>query len=357
MARQMSLPLWLLRLAAQTVMMAPMAQTKKTLYDILGAPRDANSIDIGLAHERRSAEFQRAVPQDPSAEALLHEAFEVLNDPARRAAYDASLVTAEERAAAAQQAEPDLVIEDESAPAGRRIPWSAIAVGAVVVLAVLYFALRPDRLPDPGAKKPEQAVEAPKPAPPPPPKAIPAADILKQASSSSGKLVSVEMSGRSVPVGIAVAIEPNAMVTTCHGIQAGGKLVVVVGKETFAADLANTDEILDLCRLSVAGMNAKPFAIATEEPRAGVKIIAVGMNASGQLAATEGTIKKLVASPNGKVLEISVPIAPTASGGGVFDQYGRLVGIATTPHTYGANLHVALPASWIAQIRSRGRSQ
>ena len=248
-------------------MMAPMAQTKKTLYDILGVPRDANDIDIGLAHQRRSAEFQRAVPQDPSAEALLHEAFEVLSDPARRAAYDASLLTSEERAAASQQAEPDLVIEDEPAP-GRRIPWPAIAAGVVVVLGVLYFALRPDRLPDPDAKQPEPVAAAPKPAPPPPPKALAAADILKQASAASGKLVSVEMSGRSAPVGIAVAIEPNAMITTCHGIQAGGKLVVVLGTETFAADLAITDETLDLCRLSVAGMNAKPFAIATEEPRA-----------------------------------------------------------------------------------------
>lgn len=338
------------------MMMAPMAQTKTTLYDILGVPRDANSIDIGLAHERRSAEFQRAVPQDPSAEALLHEAHEVLNDPARRAAYDASLLTAEERAAASQQAQPDLVIEDEPAP-GRRIPWPAIAAGVVVVLAVLYFALRPDRLPDPDANQAEPVAAAPKPAPPPPPKALAAADILEQASAASGKLVSVEMSGRSVPVGIAVAIEPNAMITTCHGIQAGGKLVVVVGPETFAADLAITDETLDLCRLSVAGMSAKPFAPATDEPRTGDKIIAVGMNAKGELAATEGTIKQLVASPNGKVLEISVPIAATASGGGVFDQYGKLVGIATTPHKYGANLHVALPASWIAQIRSRGRSQ
>ena len=336
-------------------MMAPMAQTKKTLYDILGVPRDANAIDIGLAHQRRAAEFQRAVPQDPSAEALLHEAFEVLNDPARRAAYDASLLTAEERAAASQQSEPDLVIEDEPAP-GRRIPMPALAAGVVVVLAVLYFALRPDRLPDPDAKQPEPVAVAPKPAPPPP-KALAAADILKQASAASGKLVSVEMSGRSAPVGIAVAIEPNAMITTCHGIQAGGKLVVVAGAETFAADLAITDETLDLCRLSVAGMNAKPFAIATEEPRAGDKIIAVGMNAKGELAATEGTIKQLIASPNGKVLEISVPIAATASGGGVFDEYGKLVGIATTPHKYGANLHVALPTSWIAQIRSRGRSQ
>jgi S1-C subfamily serine protease len=349
----------LLRRAAQTPMMASMAQTKKTLYEILGVARDANAIDLGLAYEQRTAELQRAVPQDPSAEALLHEAMEVLGDAKRRAAYDASLLTAAERAAASQQAEPDLVLEEEPGAAPKRIPWGAIGIGVAVVFALLYFALRPARLPGPDAKKsgvPE--VEAPKPVPAPaPPKALAAAEILKQATRSGGRLVSVEMSGRSVPIGVALAIEPNTMVTTCHGIQAGGKLVVMLGADTLAADLTITDETLDLCKLSVAGMSAKPLTPAPEEPRAGDRIVAVGMNAAGEFAATEGTVKRLVASPNGKVIELSVPIAASASGGGVFDLQGRLVGIATTPHAYGPNLHIALPASWIAQIRSRGRSQ
>lgn len=336
-----------------------MAQTKKTLYDILGVARDANPIDLGLAYEQRTAELQRAVPQDPSAEALLHEAMEVLGDARRRAAYDASLVTAAERAAVSRQAEPDLVLEEEPGTAPKRIPWAAIGIGVAIVFAVLYFALRPTRLPDPDARKSgPPAVEAPKPAPAPaPPKALAAADILKQATRSSGQLVSVDMSGRSVPIGMALAIEPNTMVTTCHGIQAGGKLVVIIGPDTLAADLSITDETLDLCKLAVAGMNARALTLATEEPRAGDRIVAVGMNAAGALAATEGTVKQLVASPNGKVIELSVPVAASASGGGVFDLQGRLLGIATTPHTYGANLHIALPASWIAQIRSRGRSQ
>jgi len=59
--------------------------------------------------------------------------------------------------------------------------------------------------------------------------------------------------------------------------------------------------------------------------------------------------------PDGKVLEISVPVAPAGSGGAVFDVFGRVVGIATTPHSYGANLSIAIPASAIAQMRSRER--
>ena len=332
--------------------MAPMAQPKQSLYEILGVPRDANSIDVGLAYEKARTALHRG-QQDPGQEALIANAFEVLSDPKRRAAYDASLLTAEERANAAQQAAPDLELEADEAPKAKRIPWPAIAVGAAVAFAVIYFALRPSRLPDP-QKEAAAVVEAPK---PPPPRLPTAAEILTQATLSGGQLVSVEMSGRSVPIGIALAIAPNTMVTTCHGIEAGRKLVVLLGKETLAAETAETDETLDLCKLNVAGMAAKPFAIVAEEPKPGARIYAMGVNAKGEAALTEGTVKQVIASPAGKVLELSMPIAPNGSGGGVFDASGRLVGIATTPHKYGPNMQVALPATWIAQIRSRGRTQ
>lgn len=334
-----------------------MAQPKRNLYEILGVPTDANEIDIGLAYEKRTAEMERAVPPDPSTEALLRQAYEVLSNPKRRAAYDASLTTAAERAAAAQQAAaPDLVLEGGEEPRKRRFTGPVIVGLVIAVLLILYFALRPTRLGEEAQKPPPAPAEAPKPIPAPP-KPMSAAEMLRHATTSGGQLVSVEMSGMSLPIGIALAIEPNTMVTTCHGIQAGRKLVVLLGKDTFAADLAMTDETLDLCRLTVPGMTVKPLTLATEEPKLGDKIFVAGVNAAGDFAMTEGTIRKFVKTPSGNVLDVSVPIAATGSGGGVFNQYGRLVGIATTPHKYGPNLNIVLPASWIPQIRTRGASQ
>ncbi len=55
--------------------------------------------------------------------------------------------------------------------------------------------------------------------------------------------------------------------------------------------------------------------------------------------------------PAGKALELSMPIASSASGGAVFDNYGKLVAIATTGP--GAGGQLAVPASWIAQMRTR----
>ena len=109
---------------------------------------------------------------------------------------------------------------------------------------------------------------------------------------------------------------------------------------------------MNLCRIAVPDLRAAGLP-AGEEVKAGDRIYAMGANAKGEMALTEGSVKQLRATPLGNVIEITTPIAPTASGGPVFDTYGRLVGIATTPHAYGAGLNIALPSSWSAQMRSR----
>ncbi len=328
-------------------------EKKRSLYDILGVPRDANDIDIGLAYQRRTAELQRAVPPDPGAQSFLHEAHEILADPRRRAAYDASLVTAAEKAAAAQQSEPDLVLEggDEEEARPSRKPLMLGAGAATVIVIAIFFAMRSGHAPE--APKPEPIAAAPTPAPPPPPKPLTPEQILPAALRSAGRVMSYEMSGRAVPLGLAIATEPGTMITTCHGIPGGSQIVVRTGAESNSANLTVTDEVLDLCRLAVAGLNARAFTLAPDEAKSGDRIFVLGVNAKGDFALTEGSVKGLRPSPTGKLIEISVPVAAGASGGAVLDAFGRLVGIATTPHAYGAGLQIALPAAWIGEMRTR----
>lgn len=328
--------------------MAP--HPKKTLYQILGVPRDANNLDIGMAHDQRLREMDRTVHPDPSQAALVQQAWEILSDPKRRAAYDSQLVTAAERKAAAEQATPDLEIggEDEDQPKPK-VPMIAIAVAVIVGIGALFFALRSET-----PKAPEPVAEAPTPAPPPPtqPKERTAAELVADVSAAGGTLHGYSMSGAAAPLGMALAIDQGAMVTTCHGIPPSSTLVVRIGREQHPADLTVTDESLDLCRLSVAGFTKSPLKIATQEPKAGDKVFAVTANAKGEITATEGTIKSVRKVPAGGVLELSMPIPASGTGGGIFDPYGRLVGIATTPHAHGPG-SVAIPASWIARMRSR----
>lgn len=323
-----------------------MAHPKKTLYEILGVPRDANRLDIGLAHERRVKEMQRAVPSDPSAEALVQQAFEVLGNEKRRAAYDAQLLTAAERSAAAEQATTDLEIGEDEEPR-RKLPLVPIGIAVAVAAVALFVMLRPA----PVAPPPEPLVAAAKPPPPPPPPPKPrdALEVLGSSAASVGRLMVYSMSGAATPIGLAVSTEPATMLTTCHAIPAGGKLVASVGRDQFPADLTITDEALDLCRLSVPGHTTPPLKLSAEEPKAGDKIFTLALDGKGELTATDGTVKAM----RGTLIEMTTPVAATSTGGGVFDQYGALIGIATARHDYGPNVHIAIPATSIAQMRSR----
>lgn len=332
-----------------------MANPKKSLYEILGVSRDANELDIGIAHKRRVAELQRAAPPDPGAQVLLHEAFEVLSNPKRRAAYDASLLSAAEKAAAAQQAEPDLVLEggDEDDSGRRKMVWGVVAAVVVLLVLIVVFAMRGEK-----AAPPPSVAEAPPapPAPPAPVKLAPA-QLLARASKSTGQVMSYEMSGRAVPVSLALTAQAGTMVTTCHGIPGNSQLVVKIGAESDSAMLDVTDEVLDLCRMAITGLNAPPLKIAADEAKAGDNVYVLGANAKGEVALTEGNVKSLRASPNGKLLELSMPIAAAGSGGAVLNEYGELVGIATTSQKQGAGLNIALPASALSQMRTRTAAQ
>ena len=328
-----------------------MAAAKKSLYEILGVPRDAMDLDIGLAHANKLKELQRAAPPDPGAMVLLHEAFEVLSNPKRRAAYDASLITAAEKAAAAEQAaSPDLVLEGGDEPAASSKKWIGPAVGVALAIVVIgFFVMRGHEAPPPAP-----VVQAPPPPPPPPPpKPLTAAQATPLVLKASGRVMSYTMSGSAVPVGLAFSVEPGAMITTCHGVPAGSQVVVKIGPESHSATLDVTDEVLDLCRFLVTGLAPAPLGIATDEPKAGDAVFMAVTNDKGEITVAESSVKALFAAPNGKLIELSTPVTPANSGGAVLDRFGHLIGIATAPHKYGKGLNVAMPASWLAQMRTR----
>jgi S1-C subfamily serine protease len=323
---------------------------KKSLYEILGVEPDANDLDIGLAFQRRTFELKRMAHVDPNAVALVQQAHEILSNPKRREAYDASRVTAAEKAAAADQA-TDLVLEGGEEEAPSRPKWMFPAIAAVVVLIVVGFFMTRG----PAPEKPAPVVEAPKAAPPPPPKPLTAEQLLPMASRASGEVLSYGMSGRGVPVGIGVSYEPGTIVTTCHGLAAGSKPVFRQGAETISAELQIVDEVLDLCRLSIVGSSSKTLSLSNEELKAGDKVFTLGMNDKGEFVVNEGVVKQLKTMNETRIIELSTPVSSIGSGGPVLDSFGRVVGIATAPHKFG-NVNAAIASSSIADMRSRTRT-
>jgi len=295
-----------------------------TLYDVLDLPRDSDATAIALAVKRARADLAReTTAPDARRCALVQQADEVLCDPQRRAAYDKSLNV------------PNVIL----LPGGRTVRprWAGALAGLVTFAAALFFTLH----------KP----------PPPPPQGTATRspeEILATAAFSVGYVQAIDLSGRSTPAGLAVAIDEGVMVTTCHGLVPNTQLLVRLTGRTAGAHVVMVDEERDLCKLSVEGAGSRPLPLAGEAPRVGDPVYAITFGNDGQVA-RPATIKALPPTAQGNVIELSVAVPPSASGGPVVDTAGRLVGIMTAPHSFGAGRNVALPAAWLNNPRWLGR--
>jgi hypothetical protein len=289
--------------------------TLRTHYDILGVAPDARPAEIARAHERLVAEFARdTTPPDPRREALIAEAFAVLSDPARRAEYDRSLASTAVR----------------PAPPGLR---RAIAGGAVAALGVAAFAtwLLAGRSPAP------TVAERPK------------AEVFAEASRSVGRMQAFELSGKPIATGIAFAVAPGLMATSCEGLAPGAQVVVRIGSREVPARIDAADESLGLCRLAVDGAASWPLP-GGPTPRAGDKVYVVGLSGAGEVELAEGRVKRVSAVGGRSIVDAGVSVPAGHGGRPLLDASGRVVAAAVASPAGAAPVHVAIPADWATAV-------
>ena len=284
-----------------------------TFYELLGVSRDAKLTDITRAYNRHAREVTRDnAPPDLKRETLLREAYQTLSDPARRERYDASLVAPDRR---------------------RRSRVRAAWIGAVgVALAGGYFFFM---------KPPEQA----------PIHARTSQEILAEVSPAIGRVHRIEISGSSLPVGMAFAIADGILVTSCGGLTPDAQILVKVPPRSIPARVAFVDAELGLCRLTAQGVGARPLDLAATV-KTGDLVYAPKVDAKGQLQLTESTLKKVGFDPKRNVKRFESG-AWGIAGAPLLDVQGNVVGVATDDH----GGHIPVPPIWLAEARDPLRDQ
>jgi serine protease Do len=183
--------------------------------------------------------------------------------------------------------------------------------------------------------------------------------LFERVSPSVWVVHTLDGERRPLMQGSAVVVGPGQLVTNCHVLRRARS--VSVGRENISlgATLEHPDTERDLCLLRVANFTAPAVSTAPIDGlRVGARVYAIGAPRGLETTLSDGLLSGLRRNAQGKVdaLQISVPISPGSSGGGLFDAQGRLIGITSAGLRDSQNLNFALPAEWIAEVPARAQA-
>jgi hypothetical protein len=155
-----------------------------------------------------------------------------------------------------------------------------------------------------------------------------------------------EQGGLSIGSGVTVA--PSIVVTNCHvtrdaariRISGGGRLWVVTGQ--FA------DGTHDLCFLHAPDWSGGAARLGERESlQMGQAVAAIGFTGGSGRTLRFGRVQALHLLDGGRVIESDTAFTSGASGGGLFDATGSLVGLLTFRLRGSSGNYYSLPVRWI----------
>ncbi len=156
--------------------------------------------------------------------------------------------------------------------------------------------------------------------------------------------------------GSGVVVGENKVITNCHVLRATKQPWVSRGEETYLIASLKADAWHDLCLVSTTYMPFKPAIIGkSTDLKRGQEIAAIGhSNGAPAPLTSNGKVEALYDSDQGKIIRSSANFSLGASGSGLFDMEGRLVGINTFKTAgRGGSIHYALPIEWLAQLEKQ----
>jgi len=150
--------------------------------------------------------------------------------------------------------------------------------------------------------------------------------------------------------GSGVLLPSGLIATSCHVITGGVTYQVIQGDQAVPATLYGQDRDKDICLLAAPGFTGRPAQLGTAAGlKVGATVYAVGAPKGLELSLSNGIVSQLRGGPP-PMIQTTAAISPGSSGGGLFDDQGRLVGLTTLYLRDGQNLNFAMPVEWIDQV-------
>ena len=153
----------------------------------------------------------------------------------------------------------------------------------------------------------------------------------------------------STSFGSGVVLPGGRVVTNCHVIPGAGKVVVLEGAIGTEVERGPRDFAADLCVLHPVALTVPAAQTAvTGTLQVGDEVVAIGFGGGGGRSISSGRVTALYPYRGGQVIQTTAAFRQGASGGGLFDRHGNLVGITTFFRRSGAeSAFFAIPVEWI----------
>ena len=154
--------------------------------------------------------------------------------------------------------------------------------------------------------------------------------------------------------GSGVVVGENKVITNCHVLRATKQPWVARGQDTYAITSVKADTWNDLCLAVTENLALKPVKLGKSmDLKRGEEVAGIGhSNGTPAPLTSTGYVNGLYAGSNhgvtANVIRTNAKFRMGASGSGLFDMNGQLVGINTfkTAGTLGS-IHFAMPVEWI----------
>jgi len=152
--------------------------------------------------------------------------------------------------------------------------------------------------------------------------------------------------------GIVIAANPEAILiaTNLHVLRGACDVSVdIPGEEPLKSiwGIGGIDSDNDVVAIAVRGgktrRSGKWGEWNNKDLRVGDPVYAIGNPMGLELTISEGIVSGIRKTLQGTRIQITAPISPGSSGGGLYDRYGRLVGITSFSVEGGQNLNFAVP--------------
>lgn len=183
-------------------------------------------------------------------------------------------------------------------------------------------------------------------------------EMFKKLSPSITMVIVYDGAGKPTKIGSAVAIGHESLLTNCHVLAKGKAIQVRQDNATYGAELVYLDIERDLCQIKARNLRATPVTLADSDAlQVGQKVYSLGNPKGLELTLGDGLLSSLRRDSTGQLrwIQTSAPISSGSSGGGLFDEKGRLIGITTMGLIDGQALNFAIPINVLKELPERSR--